>query len=135
MIANSPCAAEGFARVLSWVDSQMLRSLTYDQEGKMTAHEQFSQKTGMTLYFAHPHSPWGRGINENTKELLRDCLPEGADLRIYRKDDLDTIAWTLKVRRGESLGWKCPAELSLPEGAFDFQAFWSTPPKPTALGT
>nr|WP_243382566.1 hypothetical protein [Geothrix alkalitolerans] len=42
---------------------------------------------------------------------------------------------TLNVRPRESLGWKCPAELFLPEGAFDFQAFWSNPPKPVALGT
>ncbi|MGH9949963.1 MAG: IS30 family transposase, partial [Pyrinomonadaceae bacterium] len=25
----------------------------------------------------------------------------------------------------KSLAWKCPAELFLPKGAFDFNAFWS----------
>jgi IS30 family transposase len=133
--ATAACAAESFARVLARVDSQMLRSLTYDQGKEMTAHESFSRETGMTVYFAHPHSPWERGINENTNGLLRDYLPKGEDLSIYTQDELDTIAWTLNVRPRKSLGWKCPAELFLPEGAFDFVAFWSDPPIPVALGT
>jgi IS30 family transposase len=133
--ATAACAAESFSRVLARIDSQMLRSLTYDQGREMSAHELFSQGTGMAVYFAHPHSPWERGINENTNGLLRDYLPKGSDLSIYTQDELDTIAWTLNVRPRKSLGWKCPAELFLPEGAFDFQAFWSNPPKPVALGT
>jgi len=133
--ATAACTAEGFARVLSRIDSQMLRSLTYDRGREMTAHELFSRDTGMKVYFAHPHSPWERGINENTNGLLRDYLPKGSDLSAYTQDQLDTIAWTLNVRPRKSLGWKCPAELFLPEGAFDFQAYWSNPPKPVALGT
>jgi len=133
--ATALCAATSFARVLARIDSQMLRSLTYDQGKEMMAHEKFSRDTGMTVYFAHPHSPWERGINENTNGLLRQYLPKGSDLSIYTQDQLDDIAWTLNVRPRKSLGWKCPAELFLPEGAFDFKAYWSTSLNPVALGT
>nr|WP_176582334.1 hypothetical protein [Mariprofundus erugo] len=38
---------------------------------------------------------------------------------------MDDIAWKLNTRPRKSLGWKCPAELFLPEGAFDFNAYWA----------
>ena len=72
--ATAACAADSFARVLARIDSQMLRSLTYDQGREMSSHELFSQNIGMAVYFAHPNSPWKRGIKENTNGLLRDYL-------------------------------------------------------------
>ena len=34
-------------------------------------HAQITENTGVKVYFAVHHSPWHRGINENTNELLR----------------------------------------------------------------
>jgi hypothetical protein len=45
-----------------------------------------------------------------------------------RKSHLQSPSKSLRVFRKfpkKSLGWKAPAELFLPKGAFDFQKFWS----------
>jgi len=126
--------ANGFASILNRFDSQMRRSLTYDQGREMAQHRSLAQQTGIKVYFAHPHSPWERGINENTNGLLREYLPKGADLSRFSQDQLDDIAIELNSRIRKSLGWKAPAELFLPQGAFHFALYWQAKTNPVALG-
>ena len=41
----------------------------------MTGHAALSLATIVDVHFAHPHSPWERGTNENTNGLLREYAP------------------------------------------------------------
>jgi IS30 family transposase len=125
--------ANAFARILNRFDAQLRLSLTYDQGREMAAHKSLAQQAGLKIYFAHPHSPWQRGINENTNGLLRQYLPKGQDLSRFSQQQLDEIAWRLNTRPRKSLAWKAPAELFLPPGAFDFVSFWQTTANPVAL--
>jgi transposase, IS30 family len=127
--------ANGFAAILQRFDSQLRLSLTYDQGREMAQHRSLAEQTGLKVYFDHPHSPWERGICENTNGLLRQYLPKGRDLSLFSQDQLDDIAMLMNARPRKTLAWKAPAELFLPHGAFDFQKYWSATIDPVALGS
>ncbi len=122
--ATADEAAEAFTKILNGFESQMRRSMTYDQGVEMRHHKRLTANTGVDVYFAHPHAPWERGIMENTNGLLRQYLPKETDLSVFSQEQLDDIAWLLNARPRKTLGWRAPAELFLPEGAFDFVQYW-----------
>jgi len=126
-------SAEAFTKIFNRFDSQMRRSMTYDQGAEMRHHKRLTANTGVDVYFAHPR-PLGAGEQRKHQRLLRQYLPKGADLPRFSQQQLDDISWLLNTRPRKTLGGKAPAELFLPEGAFDLVQYWSTVPDFVALG-
>ena len=116
-------ALEGFSTAFAPLNPELRKTLTYDQGKEMALHAQLTERTGMAIYFADPHSPWQRGICENTNGLLRQYLPKGVDLRQFSQRDLDRIAWRLNTRPRKSLGFRTPAQVFFENRFKDVQAF------------
>ncbi len=83
-----------FTRVLKGIHEPLRKTLTYHQGKEMSEHK----RPVFLFFFADPHSPWQRGIDESTNGLLREYLPKGTDLSGFTQDDLNTIAWKLNNR-------------------------------------
>lgn len=90
--------------------TQLVKTLTWDQGSEMAGHAAFSLATNVDVYFAHPHSPWERGTNENTNGLLREYFPKGTEIT----DDqtyLDLVTAELNNRPRRILGYRTPSEV------------------------
>lgn len=109
--ATAQAALEGFTEALNRVPAPMRKSMTYDRGKEMSAHAQLTERTGVAVYFADPHSPWQRGSNENTNGLLRQYLPKGTDLSVHSAADLEAIAYKLNSRPRKVLGFRTPLEV------------------------
>jgi len=76
----------------------------------MSGHDALTAATGMPVFFCEAHSPWQRGLNENTNGLLRQYMPKGTDLSLHSSADLDPFAQSLNDRPRKVLGYLTPSE-------------------------
>ena len=106
--ATTKTVVESFSTVLNREPAAMRKTMTYDQGREMHGHKILTERTGIEIYFADPHSPWQRGSNENTNGLLRQYMPKGSDLSIYSQVELDAIALSLNTRPRARLRFESP---------------------------
>lgn len=86
-------------------------SMTYDNGKEFAWHKLIEQSTKMTVYFAHPYSPWERGRNENTNGLLRQFIPKGTDLETVPEEQLQYYVHLLNGRPRKRHGYLTPYQV------------------------
>ena len=102
---------KAFTRKFGHLPESLKKTLTYDQGQEMAEHKIFTERTKIQVYFAHPHSPWERGTNENTNSLIRDFFPKGTDFSRVSANELKKVQDTLNGRPRKTLNWHTPQEV------------------------
>ena len=69
--------ASALIRQARKLPAELYKSLTWDRVKELAAHRRFTLATDIDVYFCDPQSPWQRGSNENTNDLLRQYFPKG----------------------------------------------------------
>ena len=102
---------KAFAREFQRVPEGLKRSLTYDHGCEMAEHKLFTKSTRIQVYFAHPHSPWERGTNENTNDLIRQFFPKGTDFKKVSLKEIKRAQRMLNDRPRKALNFLTPHEV------------------------
>jgi len=107
---SSSVFRRAFAEKFRHLPKGLKKTLTYDQGKEMAQHKLFTKETNITVYFAHPRSPWERGTNENTNGLLRQYFPKGTDFSRISKERVKIVQDELNDRPRKTLGFYTPNE-------------------------
>ncbi len=102
---------EAFAKEFCHLPRELRQTLTYDQGQEMAEHKLFTKDTDITVFFAHPHSPWERGTNENTNALVRQFFPKGTNFNKISKERLKEIQEMLNDRPRKIHNFYTPNEV------------------------
>ena len=102
---------DAFTHQFQEVPFHMKNSLTYDRGKEMVQHKQFSEDTGIDVFFADPHSPWQRGSCENTNGLIRDFFPKKTDFSKVSYEEIKYVQDLLNERIRKALNWNSPEEM------------------------
>src|SRR6266498_2861734 len=89
--------------------TQIRRSLTWDCGAEMARHAGITA-TGLPVFFAHPHSPWERGSNENLNRIVREFFPKGVPIS-SNPTYLAMVASEINDRPRKIHDWKKPSEI------------------------
>jgi len=64
-------------------------TLTVDNGKELAAHKGIKAESKISVYFAHPYSPWEKPTNENTNGLLRQFFPKYTSFLTVTQEHLD----------------------------------------------
>lgn len=100
-------AIQGFKNI----PEKYRKTLTLDNGVEMSKPEDISVSLGFDIYFAHPYSPWERGLNEYTNRLIRQYYPKNYDFINLTQKELDKTVDLINNRPRKKLGYLSPYEV------------------------
>lgn len=93
--------------------AKLFKTITFDQGSEFAGFDNIEHYSKCRVFYAHAHSPWLRGSNENTNKRLRRYLPKKANIRAIGQEWLDKIANQFNHTPRKCLGFSTPSEVIL----------------------
>jgi len=89
---------------------ELKKSMTFDNGGEFTNHQELVDSMGMKTYFCDPYASWQKGSVENTNGRLRRDFPRKLNLNAVSKEEIEQINIMHNLTPREKLGYKTPFE-------------------------
>lgn len=87
-----------------------IHTITLDNGSEFADFKGIEEDVNTTVYFADPHSPWQRGLNENTNDILRFFFPKGTDFSKISEEELISVVSLINNRPRKCLDYISPLE-------------------------
>lgn len=88
-------------------------TITIDNGKEFPMHEQIAKVLKADVYFAYTYRSWERGLNENTKGLIRQFFPKKTSFENIKEQKIKFVENRLNQRPRNSLDFKTPNEYFL----------------------
>ena len=85
-------------------------TITLDNGSEFADFKGIEEDLNTTIYFADPHSPWQRGLNENTNDILRFFFPKGTDFSLVSEEELLKVVHLINSRPRKCLDYLSPID-------------------------
>lgn len=87
-----------------------IHTITLDNGSEFAAFREIETSLETEIYFADPHSPWQRGLNENTNDILRFFFPRGTDFTTISEEELLKVVHLINSRPRKCLDYLSPLD-------------------------
>jgi IS30 family transposase len=108
---DAPAVRKTIEKRFERLAPELRETITFDQGKENSEHKLFTERSGIKVYFCHPHSPWEKGTCENTNFLIRDMLGDVTDFREINQRYISQITKKLNDRPRMTLDYRTPNEV------------------------
>lgn len=100
-----------FSRAFSLMEADIpVETITLDNGSEFADFLNIEKDLNTTIYFADPHPPWQRGLNENTNDIIRFFFPKGTNFLNVSEQELQFVVHLINSRPRKCLGFLSPLE-------------------------
>lgn len=109
--STSQCVMQNIVDAIYDLPMKFWKTITFDQGSEFANCVIVESKSSCKVFYAHAHSPWLRGTNENTNKRLRRYLPRNTKVKEITQDLLNDLGNRLNRTPRKCLGYLTPMEV------------------------